>query len=67
MIHNPSLNWKESGHRKPGRKMDFARAVIQRRFGLTDRQMRTIGPNVRDQIVRIADTAAIRLLLGISR
>ena len=67
MSNNPSLNWKERGFRKPGRKRDFAREVIKRRFGLTERQMRVVGPKMRDQIVRITDNAAIRLLLGISR
>lgn len=35
---NPSLNWRERGLPKPGRKADYARLVIKNRFGLTERQ-----------------------------
>ena len=64
MRRNPLVNWKENGWRKPGRKKDFARGLIQRRFGLTDIQMKRVPVA---QIVRTADAAAVRLLLGISR
>ena len=63
----PGDGWRERGWpHPPGRRVDYARLVIQKRFNLTDRQMRTLGPKGIQQIVRIDDTVAIRLLLGIS-
>ena len=58
---SPSKNWRERGYRKPGHKKGIARIIVRNRFGLTYTQARKMPVA---QIVRIADNAAIRVLLG---
>lgn len=63
----PSLNWQERGLPKPGRKRDYARQVIQNRFGITDKKARKLlNPDLVSCITRCKDNAAIRILLGVS-
>jgi hypothetical protein len=59
-----SKDWKKRGYRKPGQKPEYAAQVIANRFGLPLRKVTRFGAG---QLVRCADNAAIRLLLGCSR